>query len=169
MRRLAAALVALVALVASGCASNDKELHRALLAERMETLTIITRAELHAQPAGSPQRAVLSLWRAVQFRDAEGALARVSPKPDAKQRKGFEDFIVDIGGNAASVTKPTIVRTKTDGRHATVVVEFVRNKKVGDQTRATVTGRLDAQLVRTRAGWLVLWRKAADRIVGAIS
>lgn len=169
MRRLAAALVAMLALAVPGCASNDKELHRALLAERMETLTIITRAELRAQPPGSPQRAVLSLWRAVQFRDAEGALARVSPKPGAKQLKSFENFIVDIGGNAASVTKPTIVRTTRNGRHATVVVEFVRNKKVGDQTRASVTGRLDAQLLRTRAGWLVLWRKAADQIVGAIS
>jgi hypothetical protein len=168
MKRLAA-LVAILVLAAPGCASNDKKLHRALLAERTESLTIITRAELEAQPAGSPSRAVLSLWRAVQFRDAEGALERVSPKPNTEQLESFEDFIVDVGANAAAVTKPTIVKTTQTGRHATVVVEFVRNKKVGDQIRTRVTGSLSAELVRTRAGWLVLWRKAADQIAGAIS
>jgi hypothetical protein len=168
MKRLVA-LVAILALAASGCASNDKKLHRALLAERVEALTIVTRAELHAQPAGSPQRAALALWRAVQFRDAEGALALVSPQPSKNQLPGFEDFIVDIGANAAGVTKPRIVSATQTGNHATVVVEFVRHKKVGDQIRTTVTGRLSAPLVHTKAGWLVLWRKAASQITGALS
>jgi hypothetical protein len=168
MKRLAA-LVAILALAAPGCASTDKKLHRALLAERVETMTIVTRAELDAQPAGSPQRTVLSLWRAVQFRDAEGALERVSPRPNPDQLKTFEDFIVDIGANAAGVTKPRIVRATQTGRDASVVVEFVRHKKVGDQIRTAVTGTLNVQLVHTRDGWLVLWRKAADQIAGAIS
>jgi hypothetical protein len=168
MKRLAL-LVGILAVVAPGCASNDKELHRALLAERVETMTIITRAELQAQPAGSPSRAVLSLWRAVQFRDAKGALERVSPKPGRDSLKTFEDFIVDVGANAAGVTKPTIVRATETGNHATVVVEFVRHKKVGDQIRTTVTGTLNVELLHTRRGWLVLWQKAADKIAGVIS
>ena len=168
MKRLAA-LVAILALLAPGCASTDKKLHRAIRAERMETMTIITRAELGAQPAGSPQRAVLSLWHAVQFRDAETALELVSPQPNTEQLRSFEDFIVDVGANAADVTKPTIVSATQNGTHATVVVEFVRHRKVGDQIRTKVTGRLNAQLVHTKAGWLVLWREAADQIAGAIS
>ena len=50
------------------------------------------------QPPGSPQRAVLRLWRAVQFRNAETALALVSPQPNPKELRGFEDFIVAAGG-----------------------------------------------------------------------
>jgi type IV pilus biogenesis protein CpaD/CtpE len=168
MKRFAA-LVAILALAAPGCASNDTKLHRALLAERLEAMTIITRAEVEAQPVGSAQRAVLALWRAVQFRDAETALELVSPQPNKDQLRSFEDFIVDIGANAAGVTKPTIVSATQTGDQATVVVEFVRHKKVGDQIRTRVTGRLNAQLVHTRDGWLVLWQKAADEIAGAIS
>jgi hypothetical protein len=48
-------------------------------------------------------------------------------------------------------------------------VEFIRNRKVGDQVRSRVTGRLTADLVRGRTGWLVLWRKASDQLPDAIS
>jgi type IV pilus biogenesis protein CpaD/CtpE len=164
MKRLAA-LVALVALAASGCASNDRKLHRALLNERMETMTIITRAELSAQPAGSPARTVLALWRAVQFRDAEGALARVSPQPKPKQLTTFENFIVGIGAQAAAQIKPTVVSADTLGDRAVVVVNAVRNKKVGDQVRRTVQGRVRVELVRSATGWRVLWQKAAPQVV----
>jgi hypothetical protein len=67
------------------------------------------------------------------------------------------------------VTKPIIVRATQNGDHATVLVQFVRHKKVGDQVRTKVTGSLNAQLVHTKDGWLVLWREAADQIAGAIS
>jgi hypothetical protein len=168
MRRRALILVVL-ALVAPGCASSDRELERDLLAERTETMAIVTRAELRRQPPGSPARAVLTLWRAVQFRNPEDALARVSPHPTPRQLSGFEQFIVSTGAQASASTKPRILGSKTSGRHAKVRVEFIRHRKVGDQVRSRVTGRLTIELERTRAGWLVLWRKAADALPTAIS
>lgn len=168
MRRRAV-IAAVLALAATGCASDDRELRRDLLAERLETQTIITREEIAAQKPGSPGRAVLVLWRAVQYRNPQAALARVSPPPNREQLKGFEDFIVGTGAQAAATTKPTIVEVEESGTSARVFVEFIRHRKVGDQVRARVTGRLGVELVRTGEGWLVLWRKAADALPGAIS
>jgi hypothetical protein len=168
MRR-SAALLAGLALAAPGCASTDKDLHRELLAERLETMTIITRAELAGQPPGSPARAVLRLWRAVQFRNPEDALAHVSPQPTPKELENFENFIVASGAEAAATIKPRIVDVNEAGSRAEVRVEFIRHRKVGDQVRSQVTGRLTAELVRGPTGWLVLWRKASDQLPDAIS
>jgi hypothetical protein len=168
MRRRAA-ILAVLALAGPGCASSDRDLHRELLAERLETMTIITRAELNSEPPGSPSRAVLRLWRAVQFRNPDDALAHVSPQPTPKELRAFEDFIVAQGAEAASTTKPRILDVKQTGSHAQVLVEFIRRRKVGDQVRSRVTGRLTAELVHGRAGWLVLWRKASDQLPDAIS
>ncbi len=162
-------MLAVLALAAPGCASSDEDLDRELLAERLETMTIVTRAELASQPPGSPARAILTLWRAVQFRNPEAALARVSPRPTPDQLKGFEDFIVGTGAQAAATTKPKVLDVKENGARADVLVEFIRHRKIGDQVRARATGRLTVQLVRTGAGWLVLWRKAADQLPSAIS
>jgi hypothetical protein len=168
MRRRAA-ILAVLALAAPACASSDRELHSALLAERLETMTIITRAEVNREPPGSPSRAVLRLWRAVQFRNPVDALAHVSPPPKPKELSNFEGFIVAQGAEAAATTKPRILDVKQSGSHAQVLVEFVRHRKVGDQVRSHVTGRLTAELVHGRTGWLVLWRKASDQLAEAIS
>jgi hypothetical protein len=168
MRRRGA-ILAVLALAAPGCASSDQELHKDLLAERLETLTIVTRAELNREPPGSPSRAVLRLWRAVQFRNPDDALAHVSPPPKPSELRAFEDFIVAQGAEAAATTKPRIVDVKQSGSHAQVLVEFIRHRKVGDQVRSRVTGRLTADLVRGPTGWLVLWRKASDQLPDAIS
>jgi hypothetical protein len=170
MRRRAVILASLaLALAVAGCTSTDKDLNRELLAERLETMTIVTPAELAAEPPGSPSRAVLTLWRAVQFRNPEGALEHVSPAPTPGQLKGFEDFIVVTGAQTAATTKPRILDVKENGAHAEVQVEFIRHQKVGDQVRSRSTGRLTVELVRTRGRWLVLWRRAADQIPAAIS
>ena len=164
-----AGILALLALAAAGCASSDEELHRELLAERLETMAIITPAELNREPPGSPARAVLRLWRSVQFRNPEDALAHVSPQPTRKELRAFEDFVVTTGANTASTSKPTILSVKQSAGRARVRVEFIRHKKVGDQVRSIPTGQLTVELVRGRTGWLVLWHKAADQLPAAIT
>jgi hypothetical protein len=168
MRR-GAGILAVLALAAPGCASSDEDLHRELRAERLETMAIVTRAELNSQPPGSPARAVLRLWRSVQFRNPEDALAHVSPQPNRKELRGFEDFIVAPGADAAATSKPQILDVKQSGARARVRVEFIRHKKVGDQVRSLATGQLTVELVHGRTGWLVLWRKAADELPAAIT
>jgi hypothetical protein len=164
-----AALLAVLALAAPGCATTDEDLHRELLAERLETLTIVTRAELARQPEGSPSRTILALWRAVQYRNPQAALARVAPQPTPEQLKRFESSIVATGAQAASTTKPRILDSKVSGKRATVLIEFIRHRKIGDQVRSVVAGRLPVKLVHTKAGWLVLWRKAADDLPEAMT
>jgi hypothetical protein len=162
------ALLAVLALTAPGCATSDKELHRELLAERLETMTIVTRADLAEQPKGSPARTVLLLWRAVQFRNPEDALPRVSPQPTKRQLQGLYAFIVGDGAQAASTIKPRIVGAKRLADRASVTIELIRHKKVGDQVRSAVAGRLDVPLERTDTGWVVLWRQVVDDLLAAM-
>jgi hypothetical protein len=164
-----AGILAVLALAAAGCASSDEDLHRELRAERLETMAIVTRAELNREPPGSPARAVLRLWRSVQFRNPEDALAHVSPQPSRKELRGFEDFIVATGADTASTSKPQILSVKQSAGRARVRVEFIRHRKVGDQVRSIPTGQLTVELVRGRTGWLVLWHKAADQLPAAIT
>lgn len=169
MRRWGALILLLAALAGSGCASSNDDLQRELLAERQEHYSIVTLAEVNGQPAGSPGRAILTLWRAVQFRDPHRALALVSPPPTRDQIDDFEEFIVGAGASAASTTKPDVVDTEETGRRAEALLEFHRKRKVGDRIKTIMTGRLRVGLVRGPSGWLVLWRPAADKIPAAVS
>jgi hypothetical protein len=169
LRRTGALILLSVALAGAGCASGNDDLQGELLAERQEHYNILTRAEVSAQPAGSPGRAILTLWRAVQFRNPEGALARVSPPPTGDQIDDFEGFIVGAGASAASTTKPEVLDVNRVGRRANVLLEFHRKRKVGDRIKTRMTGRLQVGLVRGPTGWLVLWRPAADKLPAAVS
>jgi hypothetical protein len=165
--RARAVLLAMLALGAPGCAMSDEDLHRELLAERTETLLIVTPAELKDQPPGSPGRTLLRLWRAVQFRNPPDVLSRLSPSPSPTQAATIASFIL-AGAAKAPMLKPRILESQTSGDRASVLVEFVRGRKVGDQLDPFVTGRLPVELRHTKSGWLVLWRKAVKGLPEAI-
>lgn len=169
MRRLGALILLSGALAGVGCASSNDDLQGELLAERQEHYNILTPDEVNGQPAGSPGRAILTLWRAVQFRNPGGALARVSPPPTNDQIDDFEGFIVGAGASAASTTKPAVIDVNQVGSRANVLLEFHRKRKVGDRIKTLMTGRLQVGLVRGPTGWLVLWRPAADKLPAAVS
>jgi hypothetical protein len=169
LRRFGGLILLVAALAGAGCASSDEDLRRELLAERLEHYSILTREEVYGQPAGSPGRTILVLWRAVQFRDAQRALALVSPPPRRDQVAEFEGFIVGAGASTAATTKPVVLEATQDGRRAEVLLEFQHRRKVGDRIKTSATGRLRVLLTRGREGWRVLWRPAADKLLAAVS
>lgn len=153
----------------AGCASTDEELRRELRAERTEGLTIVSRADVAAQPANSPGRMVMVLWRAVQYRDAKGAIALLTPQPPRESLPAFEKFVAGGGAVIAESRMPAVIDVKQTGERALVIVELLRTRRVSSQVTTEVTGRLTLDLVRTESGWRVRWRSALPQIVRAVS
>jgi hypothetical protein len=157
------------AALVAGCASTDEELRRELRAERTEGLTIVSRADVAAQPANSPGRMVMVLWRAVQYRDAKGAIALLAPRPPRESLPAFEKFVAGGGAVIAESRMPAVIDVKQTGERARVIVELLRTRRVSSQVTTEVTGRLTLDLVKTESGWKVRWRGAVPQIVRAVS
>jgi hypothetical protein len=144
---------ALAALLIPACGSTDEELRRSLAAERGQVLHVVSRRDIKRQPAGSPGRAVMELWRAVQFDDAKTAVSLMAPRPTRAERPRVEELVVTFGGVATDSVEPRIVDVNQTGRRARVLVE----------RRKQPTGRrmppIQVELVRSGREW----RVRADR------
>jgi hypothetical protein len=153
----------------ASCASTDQELRRELREERTEGLTIVSRADIAAQPPDSPGRAALLLWRAIQFRDAKGTLALLSPQPAGVRRASAEEFIAGGGAVIAQERTPTIIEVDRHGRRAAVEVELKRRRKLANHVTAESAGRLRLAFVRTEWGWKLRWQDAIRQVSRAVS
>jgi hypothetical protein len=148
------------------CATTDTELKRELAAERNEELSIVSRGDLDAHPADSPQRTILTLWRAIQFRDAQGAIALFTPPPTKSQRSGVESFLVGSAAVTAATSTPRFVNVDRTRSRATVVVQSVERKKVGSGVTTSVEPPLRFALARRPSGWKIRWLRLVSRLTG---
>jgi hypothetical protein len=117
LSRKATPVLICIALVGSGlaaCGSDDKTASNVDPSGRSGSVSnIVTPGEISAQPAGSPQRALLSWFAAVQFKDYEGvseffapeALKRISP---ARLRR-------DVNLVAPALGHPLVVESRPNG------------------------------------------------------
>jgi hypothetical protein len=153
----------------AGCASTDEELRRELRVERTEGLSIVSRADLAAQPPNSPGRTVMVLWRAVQYRDAKGAIALMAPPPPRDSLAAFEKFVGGGGALIAESRTPVVVDVNETGGSARAIVELLHTRRVSNQVTTASTGRLELDLVETESGWKVRWRSALPQLVQAVS
>lgn len=151
------------ALTGAGCASTDDELRRALKAERDEELSLVSRQDLARFSPGSPERAVMTLWRAIQFRDAKAAVALLVPRPTGPQLPKVESFLAGQAARGAVTSKLVPKRTTRSGDRAVAHVEIVGRKKVGTRVTASVTGQLRFDLIREASGWKVRWLEFVRR------
>jgi hypothetical protein len=156
-----------VLLLAPGCADTDEELRAALRAERARELSIVTRREIASEPPGSPARAVLELWRAVQYRDAQAGIASLTPAPPRNLRPTFEQFFVSSGATWFSVLSPRIVDVQRRGRIAAVRTEIVRTKRLGRLLERERDATVRLELVNVRGLWKLRWRPALRALAGA--
>jgi hypothetical protein len=145
---------ALAALLTGACGSTDEELRRGLAAEREQVLHVVSGRDVESQPAGSPGRAVMELWRAVQFDDAKTAVSLMAPRPTRLQRPRTEELVVTFGGVATDSIEPRIVDVIQTGSRARVVVERTKQPD-GDRM-----SRIELELVRTGRDWRVLAERA---------
>jgi hypothetical protein len=143
------------ALLAVGCGDTDRDLAGTLAAKRDRALQTLSPEDVAQQPAGSPQRAIVELWRSLQYRDPRAALALVAPRPPRRLRLAVEDFIAASGAQATANARPKILSTRRSGNRAIVWLEVIRNEALGAQGLRRVRHRALAELVKSRSGWRV--------------
>jgi hypothetical protein len=148
----------------TGCASTDRELRRELIDERNEGLTIVSRAHIAAQPPGSPGRTAMLLWRAVQFRDAKGAVALLTPEPTGHTLASVEEYIAGGGAVIAQERMPEIIDVHRNGRRAVMDVDLQRTRKLANHATTETSGRLRLDFIRTGSGWKLRWREAIRQV-----
>jgi hypothetical protein len=164
-RQAALSCAALLALVVSACGSTDEDLRRAVVAERQDTLNTVSRDAVHGQPPRSPERAVMTLWRALQFQDAKTAVSMLSPQPSRSELPDFETIVLDVGLSYTAAVKPRILAVRRTGTHATVRLELTRMEREGTAPVRRVTGSLDVSVVRRSSGWKIQYRPIVRRFV----
>jgi hypothetical protein len=145
---------ALAALLIPACGSTDEELRRSLATERGQVLPVVSRRDVESQPAGSPARAVIKLWRAVQFDDAKTAVSLLAPRPTRVERPRTEELVVTLGGVATDSVEPRIVAVRQTGRRARVLLER-REQPAGRHMPP-----IEVELVRSGRDWRVLAEQA---------
>jgi hypothetical protein len=150
---------AFAALLMPACGSTDEELRRSLAAERGQVLQVVSRRDVKSQPPGSPGRAVMKLWRAVQFDDAKTAVSLMAPRPSHAERPLKEELVITFGGVVTDSVKPRIVDVEESGQRARVVLERRR------EPAAERLSRIQLQLVRTHRDWRVLVERAFDDLL----
>jgi len=126
-----AAVLALSVGVLAGCGAEDPD-EAAIERERTEERAsdLVTAAEVRAAPAESPQEAVLTWWRALQFRDA--STVRRMFTSEARDLIGAslsETVFLDLGPNLQQAS-PEILNVETVGESAVVYVRIRRNQIV---------------------------------------
>lgn len=148
----------------TGCASTDRELRRELTDERNEGLTIVSRADIAAQPPGSPGRTAMLLWRAVQFRDAKGAVSLLTPEPTGDALASVEEYIAGGGAVIAQERTPEIIDVQRNGRRAVMEVDLQRTRKLANHVTTETSGGLKLDFIRTESGWKLRWREAIRQV-----
>lgn len=158
MRRFVLSLgLVVAALTGASCAATDDELRQELKAERDEELSIVSRQDLARLAPDSPERAAMTLWRAIQFRDAKGAVALLTPRPTRPQLPKVESFLMGQAGVGTTTSEPVRARTTQSGSRAVTLLEIVRRKKVGTLVKSSITGQLRFDLTRETSLWKVRW------------
>lgn len=110
---------------------------------------IVTRADLEAKPAGSPERALLSFFQAVQFRDTAEARALVSAEESKRLGSGkIRAAIAAVGG---ALGKPQFVATNVEGNRASIRVLVLGFE--ADKTEPSSSSPILFKLRKEDGGW----------------
>jgi hypothetical protein len=151
----------IAALLTTACGSTDAELRRTLAAERGTAIEVVSRAQVESQPPGSPGRAVMDLWRAVQFDDAKTAVSLIAPRPAAAELPRTEELVIAVGGAVTDSAKPRILEVDRTAGGARVSLEVVST----DDREQEPARRTELKLVRTGSGWRVLAEQALGELL----
>lgn len=80
---------------------------------------VVSTQQIDAYPAGSPARALLEFWQAIQFSDVESARKLVAPSARQFASPRFTNMVQTIGDDIPGLK---ILNTRTDGANASVRV-----------------------------------------------
>jgi hypothetical protein len=148
------------AFVTIGCGKGELAPKRGLPANTV----LVTQKDIVEYPANSPQRTLMSWWRAMQYADGRGYLARLAT-PVRRAREADRAYRVQLPLIARQVDDafPHITQVVTEGDRATVYTELEFRQLVGADKYATTRVAQAFAMVREEG----LWRVADDLFVEA--
>lgn len=117
---------------------------------------LITPAAVNAEPAGSPQRALLSWWRSIQYNDFEGYLAALAA-PLRSQRQGDPRAQRDLTLVAGELirSQPKISDVEEESSTATVFTRIETRQPIGATRFTTTSNPQGFTLVREGGEWKI--------------
>jgi hypothetical protein len=151
-RRLTFACV-VVALVTIGCGEGELAPKRGLPANTV----LVTQEDIDKYPPRSPQRTLMTWWRAMQYTDARGYLARLAT-PLRNARRADRAYRVQLPIIARQVDDafPHITRVSIRGDNATVYTELEFRQLVGADKYATTRVAQAFSMVREERTWRIV-------------
>lgn len=161
-------LLALLVLSAAGCASSDAELSEQMRAQRNQALSPVTPADIGRYPAGSPERTVLTIWRALQFHDLETATSLLFPAPPAGLVPAVEGYLLGPAAELTATAKPRVTGVRREGDDAVTVLRVVRRVDEGNRVVARVGAPVELTLERRAGRWVLPWRTALPQLGAAL-
>jgi hypothetical protein len=155
--KLIAGLLGLTLLLGgcSGLGSDDE------VPETVKGPALLSKADVEAQPAGSPQRALYEWWRALQFEEAPEAAKYYAG--DVRMTPAKLDVILSLGAPTLGLNaRPRLVETDVNGDAATVrvLLETAEQQPNGRVDKTQTARAFD--LVHEAAGW----KMADNRYLG---
>lgn len=153
LRTLLAGLAIAVALVGAGCGDGGDPPPPGTPSAAEH---LITPADLHRQPAGSPQESLLRWWMSIQYNDFEGYLESLAA-PLRQQREADRAAPADLGLASGELVRsqPKITDTKLDKGTATIYTRIEARQPVGATQFTTSSTPQAFTLVREGGKWKI--------------
>ncbi len=117
---------------------------------------LITPAAIRAEPAGSPERALLSWWRSIQYNDFEGYVDALAA-PLQSQRRGDARAQRDLTLAAGELirSQPKVGDVEEEGARATVYTRIETRQPIGATRFTTSSNPQGFTLVREDGEWKI--------------
>ena len=142
----------LVALAVSACGSGLRP-HRGLPV----TEQLLTPADISRTPAGSPQRALITWWRDVQFSNQIGYLDFLAPPIAARElRSNVAGLYLAILSGQLQPAKPQIVGMTAHANLVTIYSSVISHQPIGTQLYVTTSRPQAFTLARVDGRWRLL-------------
>ncbi len=141
---------AAAALALAGCGKGALISHQGLPAN----VQLVSTTDIARYPAGSPQAALLTWWRDVQFDDVVGYLTFLKPAVATAQLKAGQavPFATLLSGHLQSA-RPQITGTNISGANAVLYTQITYRQPIGNTGYATNTAVQAFSLVNLQGGW----------------
>ena len=140
------------AFVTIGCGKGELAPKRGLPANTV----LVTQTDIARYPANSPQRTLMSWWRAMQYTDGRGYLALLAtPLRNARQADRVYRLQLPIIARQVDDAFPHITRVSIRGANATVYTELEFRQLVGADKYATTRVAQAFSMVRESGNWRI--------------
>jgi hypothetical protein len=151
---IGAAVVALT-LGVVGCGSNEDGVD-AGGGENTDQLQLMSARQVADAPAGSPQRAIFSWWRFLQYRNARDSLALFVPEARSGLTDiGYAALLFRDFGPWAERVRPLVRSVDRSGDHAVAYVTLVIKDPIGPELVRTSHDYVALSLDRRGGRWLI--------------